>query len=78
MKASIRNKLTRRKRRIERRLRPKKFKERSKPMLAAANIQYDVTERSRGLAAGGIGSIHLLGKRTVTRTVNTSVTVFSC
>ncbi len=42
MKASIRKKLTRRKCRIERRLRPKKFKERSKPMLAAANIQYDV------------------------------------
>ena len=64
MKASIRNKLTRRKRRIERRLRPKKFKERSKPMLAAANIQYDVAERSRGLAAGGIGSMHLLAQKT--------------
>ncbi len=64
MKASIRNKLTRRKRRIERRLRPKKFKERSKPMLAAANIQYDVAERSRGLAAGGIGGMHLLAQKT--------------
>ncbi len=64
MKASIRKKLTRRKRRIERRLRPKKFKERSKPMLAASNIQYDVAERSRGLAAGGIGGMHLLAQKT--------------
>ena len=64
MKASIRKKLTRRKRRIERRLRPKKFKERSQPMLAAANIQYDVAERSRGLAAGGIGGMHLLAQKT--------------
>ena len=63
MKASIRKKLTRRKRRIERRLRPKKFKERSQPMLAAANIQYDVAERSRGLAAGGIGGMHLLAQK---------------
>jgi len=64
VKANIRNQLTRRKRRIERRLRPKKFKERSKPMLTAANIQYDVAERSRGLAAGGIGSMHLLAQKT--------------
>ena len=64
VKASIRKKLTRRKRRIERRLRPKKFKERSQPMLAAANIQYDVAERSRGLAAGGIGGMHLLAQKT--------------
>jgi len=49
-----------RKRRIERRLQPKKFKERSRPMLTAANIQYDVAERSRGLSAGGIGGMHLV------------------
>jgi hypothetical protein len=64
VKASIRKKLAKRKRRIERRLRPKKWRERSKPMLAAANIQYDVAERARGLAAGGIGGMHLLVQKT--------------
>jgi len=29
-------------------------------MLAASNIQYDVAERARGLAAGGMGGMHLL------------------
>jgi hypothetical protein len=60
VKASIRKKLAKRKRRIERRLRAKKWKERSKPVLAATNIQYDVGERGRGLAAGGIGGMHLV------------------
>jgi hypothetical protein len=64
VKASIRKKLARRKRRIERRLRPKKWKERSRPMLAASNIQYDVAERAQGLAAGGIGGMHLLVQKT--------------
>ena len=33
-------------------------------MLAASNIHYDIADRSRGLAYGGIGAIHLLAKRT--------------
>jgi hypothetical protein len=64
VKASILKKLAKRKRRIERRLRPKKWKERSRPMLAGRNIQYDIAERTRGLAAGGIGGMHLLVQKT--------------
>jgi len=33
-------------------------------MLAASNIQYEVAQRSRGLACGGIGAMHLLARRT--------------
>jgi hypothetical protein len=33
-------------------------------MLAARNIQYQVAERTRGLAAGGLGAMHLLACRT--------------
>ncbi len=33
-------------------------------MLRASNIHYDVSGRVRGLAAGGIGAVHLLAKRT--------------
>lgn len=33
-------------------------------MLSAANIHYDVADRTRALGAGGIGAIHLLARRT--------------
>ncbi len=33
-------------------------------MFKASNIQYDWSDRSRGLAAGGIGAIHLMVRRT--------------
>ena len=32
--------------------------------MAASNIQYEVAQRSRGLACGGIGAVHLLARRT--------------
>ena len=32
-------------------------------MFQASNIRYELAERTRGLAAGGIGSIHLLAQR---------------
>ena len=63
MKASIRKKLTKAKRRIERRLRPIRWPEQSKPMFSATNIQYEMADRARGLAAGGIGAIHLVAQR---------------
>jgi hypothetical protein len=76
VKASIRKKWAKRKRRIERRLRPKKWKEQSSPMLAASNIQYDIAERARGLAAGGIGGMHLLVQKIgLVETINRHVHV---
>jgi hypothetical protein len=33
-------------------------------MLAASNIHYEVAQRSRALACGGIGAVHLLARRT--------------
>jgi len=33
-------------------------------MMAAGNIQYEVAQRSHGLACGGIGAMHLLARRT--------------
>ncbi len=32
-------------------------------MFSAANIHYDLAERSRGLAYGGIGAMHLLSRQ---------------
>jgi len=33
------------------------------PLLAASNIQYELSTRDRGLACGGIGAVHLLARR---------------
>jgi hypothetical protein len=56
--------LNRRKRRILRRIENKPGFERTEPMLAAANIHYELTDRTRAIAPGGIGAIHLLAQRT--------------
>jgi hypothetical protein len=63
VKAIVQNWLDKAKRRIQNRLRPKRWSERAKPMLAARNICYETAERSSGLAAGGIGAMHLLARQ---------------
>jgi hypothetical protein len=63
VKAIIRKRLKKAKRRIERRLRAIAWEEQAQPMLAAKNIQYEIAERSRAVAAGGIGAMHLLAQR---------------
>jgi len=63
VKGIVQNWLDKAKRRIQRRLRPKRWSERPKPMLAARNIRYEVAERTSGLAAGGIGAMHLLAQQ---------------
>lgn len=55
-------KLARRKRRIQNRLAPRNFSPRLDPVFSASNIHYDVADRTRGLAAGGIGAIHLMAR----------------
>ena len=60
MNARIREKLARRKRRIQKRLDKSDLGDCSKPMLTASNIRYEIGERSRGIGYGGIGAMHLL------------------
>ena len=52
------------KRRIEYRLRDRRWEAQDDPMLSASNIHYEMADRSRGLAAGGIGMVQLLAQRT--------------
>jgi len=52
------------KRRIQRRLREIHWAEQPRPMFAARNIRYEVAERARGVACGGIGAMHLVALRT--------------
>jgi hypothetical protein len=60
---SIHQQLRNRKRRIERRLDKKDLRGCSEPMLTARNIHYEIGDRSRGMAVGGIGALHALVRR---------------
>jgi hypothetical protein len=61
--ATIYRKLANRKRRIERRLDKSKLGHCSQPMFTASNIHYEIGDRSRGMAHGGIGAIHALARQ---------------
>ena len=63
MNANVHRQLNRRKRRITRRIENKPGVERHQPMMAASNIHYEISERVRGIAPGGIGAIHLLARK---------------
>ena len=60
MNAITRKRLAQRKQRIGYRLREIHWPEQPRPMLAARAIQYEVAERARGVACGGIGAMHLV------------------
>jgi hypothetical protein len=60
VKKSIRQKLANSKRRIQRRLDKTDLRGCSQPIMTASNIHYEIAERSRGIAVGGIGAMHKL------------------
>jgi Transposase DDE domain group 1 len=63
VKVKIRRQLNRRKRRIERRLNKFNVEGCEQPMFTASNIHYEISERDRGIAHGGIGAMHALANR---------------
>ena len=63
MKATIYRKLANSKRRIKRRLDKTKLGGCSQPMFTARNIHFEIGDRSRGIAHGGIGAIHALARQ---------------
>ena len=63
MNHRIRNKLAQSKRRIMRRLDKNNNSGCRRPMLTAANIHYEIADRTRAVAAGGIGAVHLVAKK---------------
>jgi hypothetical protein len=64
VKTSRHQHVARRKRRIERRLRPKTWKAQPTPMYRAKNVQYEHSDRVRGLVSGGIGAMRRLAQHT--------------
>jgi hypothetical protein len=61
--ASLHRQLNRRKRRILRRIANQPGVERRQPMMTASNIRYEIAEKVRAIAPGGIGAIHLLARK---------------
>ena len=63
MNADVHGQANRRKRRIPRRIENKPGVERQQPMMTASNIHYEIADRTRAIAPGGIGAIHLLAQK---------------
>ncbi len=63
-KRSRRQRLEKRKRRIEKRLEKRNWPAQSEPMFRAANIHYEVADRAGAMGPGGIGAIHSLCRET--------------
>jgi hypothetical protein len=61
--ATIRRQLAARKRRVLRRIENQPGVEGHQPMMAASNIHYEIADRTRAIAPGGIGAIHLLARK---------------
>jgi hypothetical protein len=59
----IARKLVNGKRRIERRLDKNDLRGFERPMFKARNIHYEMSDRTRGMAYGGIGAMHLLARQ---------------
>jgi hypothetical protein len=58
--ATIRRQLAARKRRIARRIENQPGVERHQPMMTASNIHYEISDRTRAIAPGGIGAIQVV------------------
>ncbi len=63
MRKSTRRSLRDRKRRIENRLRNLDRCDQANPILGAQNVHYEISDRTRGFGAGGIGAMHELARR---------------
>ena len=71
--AKIQQQHAKSKRRIEQRLDKTKFKDTS-PVLSGANIHYEISERTRAVAVGGLGMIHdMVGRLGLVESINRSV-----
>ena len=63
MNRSYRKILRNRKNRIARRLATKHWEDQARPLLKAANIRYEMSERVNAVSCGGIGGMHLMVQR---------------
>jgi len=64
VKRNIAKKLTKRKRKISKRLEKRNWCDQARPMMSGSNICYDIDGRHQAIASGGIGNVHQLALRT--------------
>ena len=77
LKAKIREAIRRRKGRIARRLDKNDCSGLERPMMTASNVHYEIAERTRATAAGGIATVHQLVKRLeLDRAIDRSLVLF--
>ena len=55
--------LRNRKARIERRLRPRNWRDQAEPMLRGGNVHYEMAGRTKAVGCGGLGVMHTLAQR---------------
>ena len=55
--------LRNRKRRIQRRLAPRDWRDQEQPMMGGSNIHYELSEKTRATGYGGMGAVHLMVQR---------------
>jgi hypothetical protein len=63
VKKRISKNVTKRKRKINKRLKRKNWSDQPNPMLSGSNIHYDFDGRHKGISNGGIGAIHLMNRK---------------
>jgi Transposase DDE domain group 1 len=63
VKTKIRQQLAHRKRRLQRRLDKNNLTGCRRPVFTARDIHYEIADRTRGIASGGIGLIHALARQ---------------
>lgn len=63
MKKSIRRKIEKGKRSLDRRLEPRNWAEQARPMFERAAIAYDLADRTQAIDCGGLGAFHTLAHR---------------
>ena len=63
MNTSLRKKLARGKRKNQYRLRDVEWEDQPASMFSARTMNYDLADKTRGLACGGIGAIHMLARQ---------------
>jgi len=55
--------LRNRKRRIQRRLTPRNWEDQPQPMMRGSNIHYELSDKNRATAYGGMGALHVMVQR---------------
>jgi len=75
---TLTKRLRQRKQRIRYRLRNEQFNDRPDPMFSATNIHYEMSNRTRGIAYGDIGAMHLARQAALVEAIDRKLDLLKC